>query len=418
MFSTVVLSNFFKIGMALGNQNIGLFLYVLCRDVIIACIYGRCVTLLMEFRLKKIVYYGILAFYAITPVWASYAKHAFKDTFATALFCLYMIYLVLSIWKIKLKSFQWKDACIYGVTAFLPTLFRNNFIYVIGPVTLLLLMFMLVQKVRWQQMIVIVCLLSLYWGYNWYIFNIQDVQQGSGKEALSIVLQQTARTVRDHKEDLEREDLEAIGGIFDVEVMGEMYNPILSDPIKDNVRFQSRQDAVRYMKNYFHLLTRFPLSYLEAAIAQSYGYYVFVPRQAEHAGNWNSGMTYFNWLGGYGAFHSEFFDLSYVKKTEVVRDVLANWADIWDNLPLLSLTDTCAFYTWFIVLSGIYLICRKRFCELIAIVALLLMVVTCIASPVNDCFRYFSPVAAAAPLVLLLLQEWKCEDVELDKKIY
>ena len=39
----------------------------------------------------------------------------------------------------------------------------------------------------------------------------------------------------------------------------------------------------------------------------------------------------------------------------------------------------------------------------IIIGACVLMVLTCIGMPVNDCFRYFAPVAASFPALLMLL---------------
>jgi hypothetical protein len=88
-----------------------------------------------------------------------------------------------------------------------------------------------------------------------------------------------------------------------------------------------------------------------------------------------------------------------------VRQTFDKWADVWDNLPVLSLTDTIAFYTWFIVLIGYILWKNRCWSGLIPIVAELLMITTCMASPVNDCFRYYAPVAASTPALLSLLNK-------------
>ena len=96
------------------------------------------------------------------------------------------------------------------------------------------------------------------------------------------------------------------------------------------------------------------------------------------------------------------FDFSYIEKTQTARDILNQWAHIWDSLPVLSLTDTIAAYTWTIILLGYWLLRKKKYPELIVIFAMLIMILTCIASPVNDAFRYYSPVAASFPALMLL----------------
>lgn len=40
----------------------------------------------------------------------------------------------------------------------------------------------------------------------------------------------------------------------------------------------------------------------------------------------------------------------------------------------------------------------------IPILALMIAILTCIASPVNGTFRYFAPIAASTPLLLLLIR--------------
>lgn len=81
------------------------------------------------------------------------------------------------------------------------------------------------------------------------------------------------------------------------------------------------------------------------------------------------------------------------------------WAKAWDEIPVLRLTDSCAFYTWSIVLIVYYLFTKKRYLYLVPFGAVVLMILTCIASPVNGTFRYFAPIAASFPALIVLLKE-------------
>ena len=102
---------------------------------------------------------------------------------------------------------------------------------------------------------------------------------------------------------------------------------------------------------------------------------------------------------------SEYYSFHYIEAWETGREILASWAEIWDKIPILNLTNTIALYTWFIVLTGYYLLCKRQISDILPVLALLIMTLTCMASPVNGCFRYFAPVAAATPALLLLLRK-------------
>ena len=86
-----------------------------------------------------------------------------------------------------------------------------------------------------------------------------------------------------------------------------------------------------------------------------------------------------------------------------MRQVLAKWAEKWDTIPILNVTNTIPVYTWFISLVGLFLIERKKGIYSIVIVAEWIMILTCMASPVNGCFRYYCPVAASTPVLLGLI---------------
>ena len=84
-----------------------------------------------------------------------------------------------------------------------------------------------------------------------------------------------------------------------------------------------------------------------------------------------------------------------------------------DQFTILNLTDMKPMYTWVILLMGGMMIRRRELDKLIPIGACVLMVLTCVGMPVNDCFRYFAPVAAAFPGLLMLLPRRGGDDTSL-----
>ncbi len=405
-FSSCVLANCYRLGALLGNNNFGIFIYVILRDIILALIYAKCVCMLQESGFCKIIYYGTLIFYAFTPVWGAYAKHAFKDTFCAGLFCLYIITLVIMLRQLQ-KGILTSQLCLFhGIAALLASLFRHNCIYAILPTTLILLFTLISQK----QPLRFVCIISLciaaYFGYNFYILHFAGVAPGPVTESLAIPLQQTARLVRDYGDVLESEIVQDISGAFEYEKLAEEYNPILSDPIKWNCQVPTEQKEPgangKWVKAWVQMSIRYPITYLEAAIGQSYGYYSFTPNLPEKSGNWNSGMTIFDWISSREGYN-DIFHFHYIDTFNDLRQILHAWAKVWNKIPILSLTDTCAFYTWGTVLLFYYLWIKKKFLYLIPFAAIGIMILTCIASPVNDCFRYFAPAAASFPVLFILI---------------
>ena len=113
-------------------------------------------------------------------------------------------------------------------------------------------------------------------------------------------------------------------------------------------------------------------------------------------------MTIFDWISSREGYN-DIFHFHYIDTFNDLRQILHAWAKVWNKIPILSLTDTCAFYTWGTVLLFYYLWIKKKFLYLIPFAAIGIMILTCIASPVNDCFRYFAPAAASFPVLFILI---------------
>lgn len=401
--ASCVLAGFYKIGLVLGNQNLGIFIFVFVRNICISLIYGDCITRLSRGGISKKICIGMLLFYAITPVWGAYAKHAFKDTFATALFCAYITALITVVMQSTKKELRWKSCGAYVFFSAAAALMRNNFIYVIAPVTLVLVLWLLLSNLGWKKSVIMFLGIFIYLGFNQYIFDVVGVHKGSSREALSIPFQQTARTVKYHGDEITEEQRLIIDSVLDYSTMAEVYDPLVSDPIKDKYKETALSE---YFKVWLKMLFQFPDTYIEATVGGSYGYYAFTPKHPVHAGNWNSGLTVFTGID-VPAFDDFGFDFSYAEGTQGMRDAMNQWVYVWDSLPVLSITDTIAAYTWVIVLMGSWLHKNKKYPELIVIFAMLIMILTCIASPVNDAFRYYSPVAAGFPALALLCKNKK-----------
>ncbi len=360
-FSSCVTGICYLIGKHICNDNLGMFLYILLRAGVMALIYSRCVVLL---RKSGFIWggYCALLFYAVTPVWGAYAKQPFKDTFCAALFCWYTIRLILLIKDLYQKRKPGLRGCLgYAISSLLVSLFRNNYIYVVIPVTLILLIVCLIRRYGWQRMVCIFFGVVLYFSFDFCITRFGGIESTEAREALSIPFQQTARTVRDHRAEISKEDREAIDRLLPFDELGENYDPVISDPVKNAARAEAtKADYAGYFKVWLKEFFEHPLTYAEATLAGTYGYDTF-SAELPAGGKGNVGMVILDQINkDPGAHFNEWFDFHYVDAFAAGRRKLESFYHYWNRIPLLNLTNTIPAYTWLIVLITVYLLMKRK----------------------------------------------------------
>ena len=406
-FYSCVVGAFYQLGLNLGDKNVGIFIYIVLRALVMSAIYARCAVLQRKNGVPRPLYLLTVLFFALTPVWGAYAKHAFKDSIGAAFFCWYIISLVevvLALREDRLKVWPCLENSLAGLFG---CLFRNNTWYVVLPVTVVLVLIVLFRKQCRRFAAVLILGVVLFQGYRTCIFDILHVEPGNAREALSVPFQQTARTYRLTSHDQFTEEETAVLEEYFLDNALTHYDPLISDPVKaNNENYSSFRDYLPYLKVWAGMGVRFPRVYLEALIAHSSGYYAFTPEYTEaqyygYGSHANVGMTIFSWVED-PRFPDELL-CHYMPGMAVFRSALDSWAEIWHQIPVLNLTDMKPLYTWLIVLLGWFWFRRKEWLNLLPVFACTLMVLTCVASPVNDCFRYYAPVAAAFPGLLSLL---------------
>lgn len=80
------------------------------------------------------------------------------------------------------------------------------------------------------------------------------------------------------------------------------------------------------------------------------------------------------------------------------RIVMANVMDLLRKAPIVELFCQPGMYTWLLLLEIGYLFFRKRRREALAYLPCIVLLLTCIASPVNGLVRYAFGLMLVAPL--------------------
>lgn len=214
---------------------------------------------------------------------------------------------------------------------------------------------------------------------------------------LSIPLQQTARYLRDHFDEVTEDEARTLQRGFTVSLsqVATSYNPVLSDPVKAS--FIAHPD-VEYLKEYFivwyHQMLKHPYTYIQAFLNQTYGY--FYPNKH----NW--GEKYFAAFDIVGTEHlqTDYIDLRFVVKANSIRHILENAVYLIEKTPILGLLLSAGMYVYILIGESIYLLSKKKWRELIILLPGFAILLICLLSPVNGYLRYLLPIIATMPITI------------------
>ena len=223
---------------------------------------------------------------------------------------------------------------------------------------------------------------------------LAGIGRGPAGEMLSVPLQQTARYLRDHFEDVTQEEAAILEKGFEVELseIADRYKPDISDPVKAN--FTDAPDRT-YLKEYFRVWAaqfgRHPDTYVQAFLNQIYGY--FYPDCPNH-GDYLT-VTY---IGNSEHWQDGHLDMEFTVKNGVLREFLRHTIYTVEKMPVLSLFYGCGIYTWLLLGAAAGMLARGKRRELCVLAPEFVVLLICLVSPVNGYLRYMMPVMAALPL--------------------
>lgn len=394
VFSTWLHGGLVQLGRLLGSDNLGVFLYILLQCLFCAWVYGQIVGFCAKLKLPWALSYTVTAFFALVPVWGAFAQSMVKDTLFAAVFSLFVLYTA-DIW-IFADEYEVRPI-LYGRylgAALLVCLLRNNGVIAVFPVLLIMVCRAIGKQKNWKRVAVGAGVLALYLLFNWATVSLLSIAPGGINEALSIPLQQTARYVAVYGDEVTEEEREAIDAVIDYDQVAENYQPMISDGVKGLYKNPSSWELTRYFRAWFSMFWKHPTCYIQATQANSYGYYTIAES--------NFDLEYYMFINEPSMEWKE-LNISYLDTSGEARYILYHWALLFERLPLLGLLVNHGFVAWWFVAIGVWLLKRKAHQALPALMAVGLIWLTCVASPVNDLLRYFLPILACLPIFWALV---------------
>ncbi|WP_426348228.1 DUF6020 family protein [Alloiococcus sp. CFN-8] len=385
---TFILGGMAKVGYLLGSINLGLFIYSILQVGTLSAVFAYTIYYMRELKLPIKLRIAFLLAYSLVPVFPLYAMSAVKDVIFGALIILYIIFLFTVVKAKEGEVMTHRRIGFYMLLIILITLFRNNGIHVI----LLTLPFAIYKSKAYRRQLGIIFLstLLIYGGYSKLLLPALRITPGSIREALSIPFQQTARYVLKYEDELTEQEIRAIDKLLNIETLGERYKPEISDPVKGEFnKYAQKEELINYFKVWARGLIKHPGVYIEATMNNTYGY--FYPGKT----NWYVYYRFDDRLAhdGFDYHYNNLFGL---------RKSLSLFAVAFPYIPVIGLMVNIAFNVWLIFTGAGYLIYRRKLSELIFLSPALVLILICIASPVNAYFRYSLPYIFSMPLMISL----------------
>lgn len=386
-FTTLLYGVFAKIGLLLGNDTyIGIAIYIILQYAFMAASFARCILCAHRLTDNRIYSFIILLIFAFSPAMASYATTVVKDALYATLFALYITQMILVIYNSKHGLPIKKDLAYLSISAFFMCLTRNNGIYVVAATSFVIILYFLFKKnTEFKKRLLPICIviipLLLYSAYNTFQYDVMNVEKGSIKEALSIPFQQTARYVKEHPEDVTAEEAEIINRVLDYENLGELYDPIVSDPVKATYK-EDGSALGDYFKVWFKHLLRHPDTYVEATINTNY--FSVYPDEPN--------------IRAYSIMKTN-HPSPVLKALNFVVFVFAMGLSC---VPIVSCVINPVFYVWIFIYLLLKALFRKKYLVvLVVMLPLLVQLLTVFAGPaVFNHPRYLYPVYWSIPFVV------------------
>lgn len=380
VFHTVILGGCLKIGHTLGSDNLGLFLYSTLQILALSGVLSFTISYLKKRKIPDKYLFLMLLIYAFVPMFPLYAMSGVKDTFFTT-FVILFIMLVHKVMISKCEGFKWFHYLAFIIVMLLVILFRNNGLYMI---VLSFPFLILAVRSRFRELLLVFLItLSISTCYSKVLLPVLKITPGSIREVLSVPFQQTARYVKYHDEDLTLEEKNIIDTVLGYVDLASRYNPELADPVKNNYnKYTTSKELKEYFGVWFSCFFRHPVTYIDATIANVYGY--FYPEKQ-------------NWYVYY-KFDKRILEdgfLYHYNSLSGLRNVLSSFAVSFPSIPVIGLIANIAISVWILFTMVGYFLSKKKIRSLVFIIPSLVLILTCIVSPANTYFRYAMPYVFA-----------------------
>ncbi|MDE5931417.1 MAG: hypothetical protein K2H40_02900 [Lachnospiraceae bacterium] len=400
LLHTLFLGAFFKLGENLpGSYSSGMALHSIVQMFLMAMVLGYVLTVLYREGTSWVMRLLLLLFYALFPANSVLAVSTTKDVLFSGLVLLYVV-----------KLYQWCIGnCKMGKEFVLPfvlisvtmLLFRNNAVYAWLVCQPFLLYYAGKRKALKRYAVAAAVTFCLFCLGSTGLKTAVSAQSGSPREMLSVPLQQMARTRVMYEAEIDDDMRQRLDAYLSSEWVFAAYNPYLADPVKN--RAVIHDDPAGLMKTWMRLGTQFPMTYVDAFLDNSIGYWYLADRTHStiYGIGTESGFGYLSTDNRTMPAGCEIIRHSYLPGLRVFMERIVSDNE-YQKMPIVSVIYAPAFYWWMLCAYIAFFLYRKEYRMLMPVLFLVVYYFTLLLSP-TVLVRYMYPFILSSPMMLCLV---------------
>ena len=241
-WNTQIIRLFLTVGQAFDSMNLGLSLYMTFQILVISCAFAYVIFTLYAKNVNKLVCKIICCLFCVVPVYIIFSFELFKDILFTAAMCFFVV----SLYRIlKLNNFnKIVDYFVLGISGLAICVLRSNGLFVF-IICLVLFMMFNVGRLKKVFPVCAILIVAVIVGaiLKFPVLSALDVKQPDLIEHLSVPGQQIAR-VAVECDDLTEEEQNAINEVISIDMIKQLYDPMIFDPVKLSIRMRNTQDVI------------------------------------------------------------------------------------------------------------------------------------------------------------------------------
>ena len=395
--STLLLGLLFRLGRGVSD-DFGVFTVVLAQEFLAAAIFSLCVRKILSLTGRVRWAVAALAFFALDPLWGVYEQAVLKDPSFTSLFALYSVTYVEVAGQVLVKSAEgkvsWKTCGLLMASGVLCCLMRHGELIVIG--LSLGLLALLALRDRKKLLLLLAVTVVLSYGSKKVIVSVTHAGPAPTRATFSIFFQQTALYLQRYPEDVTPEQLDAIDAVLDADEIGGLYNPLISDPVKNTYTKAGKRKLAAYFKVWLEMFFRHPGPYFDSFFQFSIGYFdPFHLTSTTIKRPFIISLLKSETINGIELHHTSPPELQMKLKAYLEHFI---------NVPILQQFVFPGTYAWACIACFLLLWYKRCFRQMAVFSLPFLRLLMCVASPVSGFIRYTLPLFAITPLMIA----WAC----------
>ena len=403
MAYTVLIGKVITLFEKLGNAGSGLFLLVTIQYISLVCVFAYMFCLIGKLKMHRYARAFFLVAALLNPYITAYIGVLMYDLPYTAMVTLFICCLI-DLMTDTDTFLHCRGKLVLLAGAIIGSwLLRKNGPYVILATVIVFGLYAVIRDKKLKKgaaVMIAACICAI--GINGILNAAYKPSPDSRSSALSLPLQQLARVCARYDKEISDADKAAIDKVVSYDDMILDYNARISDPIKDDFKdTASKEELAACMKVWFKLLKKHPLTCSSATWEQNY--YFFMPEICNMSIYQDTNMqieqglmiSIKDWTVYYESIFEEPSKLTDWKRFATAVYIFMQTA------PIINTISSIPFYTYLLLLLICYVIVKKQWRKMPALIPGIMVVLIAVAAPVILGHpRYVFPMIYSMPVIV------------------